>query len=311
MTEHFLDGSTTQPYWDRSIEPRLIIDPGDTVVFDCPEPCGQVTPEWDDNDLEEIDFELIHALVGSVYVNGAKPGDALEVEVLELEHKGWGWTGHLKGFGLLADDFEYAYLHHWELVDDYCDFGLNDIRVPFEPFCGTMGVAPRDAGRINTIPPRANAGNIDIRHLNPGSIAWFPVFAEGALFACGDCHSAQGSGEVCGTGIESPMVATLRFNVRADMAIRELQFRTPGPLTMADAHGYHVTTSNGPDLFENSRNAIRAMIDWLVRTEGINSSQAYLLCSVAADLMISEIVDAPNWIVSAYFPMSVLGSHRS
>ncbi len=96
MTEHYLDDSVTQPFWDNSIEPRLEIEPGDTVVFDCPEPCGQVTSEWSDNDLANIDFSPIHALVGSVFVKGAKPGDSLEVEVLEMEHKGWGWSGHLK-----------------------------------------------------------------------------------------------------------------------------------------------------------------------------------------------------------------------
>ena len=121
MSEHFLDGSVTQPFWDNSVTPRLEIDPGDTVVFDCPEPCGQVTPDWDDEKLANIDFAPIHALVGSVYVKGAKPGDALQVEILDLKHKGWGWSGHLQHFGLLADDFDFAYIHHWKLEgDQYC-----------------------------------------------------------------------------------------------------------------------------------------------------------------------------------------------
>ncbi len=305
MTEHYLDGSVTQSFWDHEVEPRLVIDPGDSVVFDCPEPCGQVTPDWTSEDLANIDFDQIHALVGSVYVTGAEPGDTLEVEIVELEHKGWGWTGHLKGFGLLAEDFDHAYIHHWDISDDVCHFGVNGIKVPFEPLCGTMGVAPASAGRINTIPPRENAGNIDIRHLNPGSVAWFPVLVEGALFACGDCHSAQGSGEVCGTGIESPMVVKLRFELRKDLPVDELQFRTPGRLTGADSDGYHVTTAHGPDLLENSKNAVRAMIDWLVEDQGITRSQAYVLCGAAADLMISEVVNAPNYVVSAYMPLSL------
>lgn len=304
MTEHYLDGSVTQPFWDHSVEPRLVIDPGDSVVFDCPEPCGQVTPDWTDEDLGDIDFGKIHALVGSVYVNGAEPGDTLEVEVLEMKHRDWGWTGHLKDFGLLAEDFDYAYIHHWDLEDEVCHFGVNNIEIRFEPFCGTMGVAPREAGRLDTIPPRENAGNIDIRHINPGSVAWFPVLVDGALFACGDCHSAQGSGEVCGTGIESPMVVTLRFGLRKDLHVDQLQFRTPSPLTRADTDGYHVTTAHGRDLLKNSKDAVRAMIDWLMEKEGLTPSQAYVLCSAAADLMISEVVDAPNWIVSAYMPLS-------
>jgi len=308
MAEHFLDGSVTQPFWDNSIEPRLEIEPGDTVTFDCPEPCGQVTPEWTHDDLAQIDFAPIHALVGSVYVKGAKPGDALEVEVLDMKHKGWGWSGHLQGFGLLAEDFDFAYIHHWNLEGDRCHFGAGDIILPFQPFCGCMGVAPAEPGRINTIPPRQNGGNIDIRDLGPGSKAWLPVFVDGALFACGDCHSAQGDGEVCGTGIESPMTVTLRFNVRRDLAVKEIQFETPSPLTVLDSKGFHAATAHGPDLVENARNAVRYMIEWLVSVHGLTRSQAYILCSEAADLKISEIVDAPNFIVSAYMPLSIFNS---
>jgi acetamidase/formamidase len=134
---------------------------------------------------------------------------------------------------------------------------------------------------------------------------WFPVFVEGALFSCGDCHSAQGDGELGGTGIESPMTVTLRFSVRKDFSVKELQFETTRPLARADSRGYHVTTANGPDLMENAKNAARYMIDWIVDTYDITRSQAYVLCSTAADLKISEIVDAPNFIVSAYMPLSI------
>lgn len=305
MAEHFLDGSVTQPFWDNSVEPRLVIEPGDVVVFDCPEPCGQVTPQWTSEDLANIDFGVIHALVGSVFVKGAQPGDALEVEMLDFKHKGWGWSGHLKGFGLLADDFDYAFIHHWKLEGDKCLFGVKDIVLPFAPFCGTMGVAPKEPGRIPTIAPGFNGGNVDIRDLGVGTTLWMPVFVEGALFACGDCHSSQGQGELCGTGIESPMTVTLRFNVRKDMIIKELQFQKPSPLSKNDTRGYHVTTAHGPDLYENARNATRYMIDWLESTKGLTRSQAYVLCSEAADLVISEIVDAPNYIVSTYMPLSI------
>ena len=305
MAEYYLDATVTQPYWDNSIEPRLEVEAGDTVVLETPEPCGQVTPEWTDEDLANIDFALIHALVGSIYVKGAGPGDTLEVGVLELKHKGWGWSGHLQHFGLLAEDFDYAYIHHWKLEGDTCYFGVKDIELPFQPFCGTMGVAPREPGRIDTIPPRWNGGNIDIRDLGPGAKVWFPVFVEGALFACGDCHSAQGDGELCGTGVESPMTVTLRLDVRKDLTVDEIQFQTPSPLTRTDTQGYHATTAHGPDLMENARNATRYMIDWLVENKGLTRSQAYILCSQAADLKISQIVDAPNFIVSAYMPLSI------
>lgn len=305
MREHFLDGSVTQPFWDNSVTPRLEIDPGDTVIFDCPEPCGQVTPEWTDEMLANISFDPIHALVGSVYVKGAKPGDALQVEIMDFKHKGWGWSGHLQHFGLLAEDFDFAYIHHWRLEGDQCHFGVQGITVPFEPFCGCMGVAPQEPGRFTTIAPGKFGGNIDIRDLRMGTVGWFPVFVDGALFACGDCHSAQGDGELGGTGVESPMSVTLRFNVRKDVSVRELQFETTKPLSRADSRGYHVTTANGPDLMENAKNAARYMIDWMVDTFDITRSQAYVLCSTAADLKISEIVDAPNFIVSAYVPLSI------
>ena len=305
MTEHYLDDSVTQPFWDNSVEPRVEVESGDTVVMDVPESCGQVTPDWDDEQLANIDFAKIHALIGSIYVKGAKPGDTLQVEVLAMEHKGWGWNGHLQGFGLLAEDFETAYIHHWQLEGDRCLFGVNDIVLPYEPFFGTMGVAPAEDGRLDTIPPRINGGNVDIRDLGLGSTVWLPVLVEGALFACGDCHAAQGHGEVCGTGVESPMRTTIRISARKDLAVKELQFQTGSPLTKADNAGYHVTNAHGPDLMENAKNAVRYMIDWLVANHGLTRSQSYCLCSTAADLKISEIVDAPNWMVSAYMPLGI------
>ncbi len=306
MAEHYLDSSVTQPFWDNSVNPRLEIDPGDVVVFDCPEPTGQITPDWIADDLlTRYDHTLAHALIGSVYVKGAEPGDTLEAEVLDFQHKGWGWSGHLPGFGLLADDFDFPYLHHWRIEGEACHFGVKDIVVPFQPFCGVMGVAPAEPGRLDTIPPRVNGGNVDIRHLGRGARVWLPVLVDGALFACGDCHSAQGDGEVCGTGIESPMTVTLRFQVHKGRTIPELQFQTTRPLDKLTDQTYFVTTAHGPDLMENAQNAVRYMIDWLVDTKGLTRSQAYVLCSAAADLKISEIVDLPNFIVSAYMPLQM------
>ena len=170
-----------------------------------------------------------------------------------------------------------------------------------------MGVGPREAGRFTTIPPRENAGNIDIRHLTPGSRAFFPVLVPGALFSCGDCHSAQGDGEVNGTGIETKMSVTLTFNLQKNAHIPELRFITPPgkKLTVADEGGYYVATAHGPDLYKNSQQAIRYIIDYLSSEHHMTREQAYCLCGAAVDLKISEIVDAPNWIVSAYLPLSI------
>jgi acetamidase/formamidase len=308
MAEHYLDDSVVHAFWDKSYPPRLEIDPGDTVVFECREAVdGQVTPDSDHEAAANLDFSRIHPLTGPVFVKDAQPGDVLVVDILNLQHKGWGWNGHLPGFGLLADDFDFPFVQHWRLEGESCFFRDKDkVEVPYEPFCGVMGVAPEEEERLNTIPPRFNGGNIDIRGLTIGATLYLPVWAEGGLFSTADCHSAQGDGEVTGTGIETPMTVTLRFNVRKDMSLSELQFTTPSPLTKADSQGYHCTTAHGPDLFVNSQNAVRYMIDWLETNHGFARSQAYCLCSAAADLKISEIVDAPNWIVSCYLPLSVL-----
>jgi acetamidase/formamidase len=307
MTTHHLDDSQPHAFWDNAHPPRLRIEPGDTVALDTLEAsANQITPNSMHAAAGALNFDPIHPLTGPVYIEGAQPGDALEVEILNLEHKGWGWNAVIPGFGLLADDFPNPYLHHYKLHSHECEF-RPDIRIPYEPFCGVMGVAPRDPGRLNTIPPRANGGNLDIRHLTSGTRVFFPVWAPGALFSCGDCHAAQGDGEVNGTGIETPMTVTLRFNVVKNANLPELRFVTPAgkKLTVADSGGYYVTTAHGPDLFQDAQQAIRYMIDHLVANYQMSREQAYCLCGAAVDLKISEIVDAPNWIVSAYLPLGI------
>ncbi len=306
MAEHYLDDSVTQPFWDNSVSPRLEIDPGDTVVIECAEPAGQVTPEWTVTELEKRDSSKVHALSGSIFIRGAQPGDVLQVEILDMKHKGWGWSAHMTGVGLLPEDFDFHYIHHWRLAGDTCfSTELDNIRIPFEPHPGVVGVAPKAPGRIDTNPPRENGGNLDVRDMTLGSTVWLPVFVEGALFATGDCHAAQGQGEVCITGIESPMTMTMRFDVRKDVNLKEVQLFRASPITKLDTKGYHITTAHGPDLMENARNCVRYMIDWLTETYGMNRSQAYILCSVAGDLKISEIVDAPNWVVAFHMPLAV------
>ena len=174
MSQHYLDDSVTQPFWDNSVTPRLTIDPGDTVVIECAEPVGQVGPDSSADDLASLDFSKVHALTGSIAINGAAVGDTLEVEILDMQHKGWGWTGHIPHFGLLQEDFDFAYIHHWELDGEVCHFGVNGITLPFEPFPGCVGVAPLEPGRLDTIPPRFNGGNVDTRDLVVGSRFWLP-----------------------------------------------------------------------------------------------------------------------------------------
>jgi acetamidase/formamidase len=307
MATHHLDDSQPHAFWDNSYPPRLRIQPGDTVVFETLEAsANQVRPQSSHDAVAHLDFGVIHPLTGPVYVEGAEPGDGLSVEITSLKHKGWGWNAVIPGFGLLGDDFPNAYLHHYKLTGGRCIF-RDDIVIPYEPFCGVMGVGPKEPGRVNTIPPRQNAGNVDIRHLTPGTKVTFPVLVPGALFSCGDCHSAQGDGEVNGTGIETPMTVTLRFRLLKGANTPELRFITPPgkKLTVADEGGYFVTTAHGPDLFKDAQQAVRYMIDYLASEYTMTREQAYCLCGAAVDLKISEIVDAPNWIVSAYLPLSL------
>jgi acetamidase/formamidase len=307
MATHHLDDTQPHAFWDNSYPARLRIQPGDTVVFETLEAsAGQVGPDSPAEVVGNLNFDLIHPLTGPVYVEGAEPGDALVVDIVSIKHKDWGWNAVIPGFGLLAEDFPDPYLHIYKLGETTCEF-RQDIQIPYEPFCGVMGVGPREAGRFNTIPPRENAGNIDIRHLTPGSRAFFPVLVPGALFSCGDCHSAQGDGEVNGTGIETKMSVTLTFNVQKNAHIPELRFITPPgkKLTVTDEGGYYVTTAHGPDLYKNSQQAIRYIIDYLSSEHKMTREQAFCLCGAAVDLKISEIVDAPNWIVSAYLPLSI------
>lgn len=303
MTTHHLDDTAPHAFWDRTQPPRLTVEPGATVVFETLEGTGQVTPSTASTTLAELRPELIHPLTGPVAIDGAAPGDTLEVEVVSLAHKGWGWNGVIPGFGLLGDEFPEPYIHHYELTESTCVF-RDDIRVPFEPFCGVMGVAPSDPGRLDTAPPRENGGNVDIRHLTAGARLFLPVLVAGALFSCGDCHAAQGDGEVNGTGIESPMTVTLRFHLHRRHT-DALAFIAPSPLTAADRAGWLATTGRGPDLFTCARDAVRRMIDHLGQSRGLTPEEAYCLCGAAVDLRISEIVNEPNWIVSAYLPLAI------
>jgi acetamidase/formamidase len=310
MTEHVLERGKVHYKWDNSLEPVLEIEPGDIVHCETEEVTdGQVTAGCPASVLSSIDFGRLYPLAGPIFVRGAEPGDVLEVEILRLQPLDWGWTGILPGLGLLAEDFTEPYIRHFDLRNGEHAALREDIRIPLQPFCGTMGVATDEAGQHAVLPPTKGAGNIDTRHLNVGARLSLPVFVPGAMFSAGDCHAAQGDGEVCVTGIECPMAFSLRFQVRKDRRVKpwRYQFVTPpGSLQpRSDERGYFACTALGPDLMENAKNAVRDLIEWLGTEHGLSPEDAYVLCSLAADLKISQIVDQPNWGVSAYLALSV------
>lgn len=293
--------------WDNALPPALEVEPGDTVHYDLQEVSGgQITQTSTVADLARMDMDRVYPLAGPVLVKGARPGDVLEVHILDLRPGDWGWTAIIPGLGLLAQDFTEPHLRIWDLRTGTDAALRDDIHILLDPFCGTMGVATDEAGTFPVMPPGKFGGNMDIRHLTRGTTLLFPVWVDGALFSCGDAHAVQGDGEVCISAIEAPMRATLRFGIRKGLRLPSPQFVTPGPLTSRhDAKGYYATTGIAPDLMEGARAAVRAMIDHLVRTYRLSREDAYILCSVAVDLKISEVVDVPNWIVSAYLPLSI------
>lgn len=292
--------------WDNSIAPLATVESGDVVELETKEASdGQIVPGCSTDVLATLDFSVIHPLTGPVAVVGAEPGDMLEVEVLDIRSKEWGWTAIIPGFSLLADEFTEPYLNVWELHEDHAYFKPN-IRIPLEPFCGVMGVAPAEPGSLDTIPPRLNGGNIDIKQLVKGSKLFLPVLHQGALFSLGDAHAAQGDGEVCGTAIEGPMVVTVRFGLHKGVSIPELQYTTPGSaVEKANKKGYYVTTGHSPDLFVAAQKAVRNMIAHLTKHYDLTRPEAFALCSVTVDLRVSEIVDAPNWLISAFLPLDI------
>ncbi|MFW6153005.1 MAG: acetamidase/formamidase family protein [Halobacteriota archaeon] len=295
--------------WDRTIDPVLEVASGDVVRFECRDAVDrQIDLESGPEDFANVSFDPVHPLTGPVRVEGATPGDVLEVELLEFQHKGWGYTGFLPGemgLGLLPQDFPEADVYIWDLDGNRGHF-VDGIEVPLHPFPGTIGVAPAAEGPHDTLPPRDVGGNMDVKHLTAGSTLYLPVEVDGALFSIGDCHAAQGDGEVCVTGIEAEMFVTARLSVRSDMEIDQPQFSSEGPYTPSgfDERMYG-TTGISDDLMEATRLAVRHMIDHLHAEHGLTRGEAYILCSSIVDLKINEVVDQPNWVVSAYLPESI------
>jgi acetamidase/formamidase len=295
--------------WDNARPPAQTVAPGDVVEFkDIDALCGQLTKESTAAALATLDFARVNPVAGPIYVDGAEPGDALKVTLLDFAGVGWAWTGIVPGFGLLAEDFPEASLHIWSYDTSFKQPAAlaRFARVPLKPFCGTVGVVQPEVGSFSTIPPYQTGGNMDIRDLTIGVSLYLPVQVKGALFSIGDPHCAQGDGEVCGTAIESIASVTARIELVKGERLRFPRYETPGPVTRhLDAKGYEVTTGIGPDLMEASKNAVRGMIERLGRWRAMDPAHAYMLCSVCADLRISEIVDRPNWVVSCYLPRVV------
>jgi acetamidase/formamidase len=307
-TTHKLDAQQVHHEWNNALAPRLTIDPGDTVVFDTRDASDHYYSRKSTHpDVIARGPFRGHPLTGPVSVRGAAPGDTLVIEILDVRPAlDFGWTAIRPGRGLLPEsDFAQPFLNIWDLDGGVARMGKR-VAVPIEAFPGVMGVALEEPGGHSTMPPRRSGGNMDIRQLTSGATLFLPVLVPGALFSVGDAHGAQGDGEVCITAVEMSAQCTLRFDLRRGRTVPEPQLRSPRPPAGEGRRGpWYATTANGPDLYASSQQAIRYMIDHIVREHGLSREEAYIVCSVAVDLKISEIVDAPNWIVSAFLPESI------
>jgi acetamidase/formamidase len=308
MTEHSLAAERLHFAWDNSLPPVLEIEAGDTVTIETWDANGhRYTPASKSTDIIPPKPFPGHALTGPIAVRGARPGDTLVVDVLEVRPDTWGWTAFGPGRGLLPDDFKVPYLRIWDLSDGLTARGMAGVQVPLAPFCGVMGVALAAPGTHSTIPPRRVGGNMDVRQITAGTTLYLPIEVEHALFSVGDAHGVQGDGEVCVTAVEMDSTTRLRFSL-SEVPIKEPQIRLPGPPTTIGG-AYHGCTAHAPDLMEAARNATRHLIEWLCREAHLSAEDAYALSSVAAELRISQVVDAPNWTVTAFFPLTVLQAH--
>jgi len=289
--------------FSRTIPPVIRVHDGAIIEVHTQEASdGLVKPGMTDEAYRQAIYvldpdEFGHPLAGPVYVEGAGPGDTLAVTLHQIEVEDWGWTDSDPNWAYLGDELEELYLKTYVFGDDkkYATFSDN-IVIPLRPFPGVMGVAPDTDEMLSTIPPRANGGNMDDPDIVEGTTIYFPIFVEGALFSIGDTHAAQGHGEVSGTAIEAPMRIIYEINVLKDRRrITEPQYETDD---------FYAVTAFALTLDEAAKKATRFMIDYLVQERGLERHEANMLCSIAADLKIAEVVDQ-NVLVSMHISKSL------
>ena len=308
MAEHQLSAPPTHSVWNNQLTPRLRIAPGDTVHLACQDSSGaQVHPLTTVEDFQHIDRTRIHALTGPIAIDGALPGDVLEVNILSVEHIGWGWTSIIPGLGFLDQRFTSPYLFHWHLEEDLTH-SLAPATIPLRPFCGVMGIAQTNPGEFRTRPPGPFGGNMDVRELSTGATLYLPVQVPGALFSAGDAHAAQGDGEVCINGIECPANVSLRFQLHKHQPLTgPIIESTPQPNPSGPAW---LIVESHEDALEAARTATSRMIDLLIAHWAFTPEHAYILCSVAMDLKLSQVVNRPMTTVSASIYKSILPSRK-
>ena len=302
MPHHHLHSSPETCHWgyfDAKLKPALTVASGDEVTIETVSGGPEVLPDKNKfhipPELAEIHAKCErqlqgHILTGPVAVAGAEPGDVLEVDILDVQlRQDWGWNLIRPLAGTLPDDF-----HETRILNIPLDrermvgrmpWGLD---LPLKPFFGVMGVAPPPGwGRITSLIPRAMGGNLDNKELGAGGKLYLPVFVPGALFSCGDGHGVQGDGEVCVTAIETALQGRFRLTLRKDLRL---------DYPRAETADHYMTMAMDPDLDQCVVRALRDMIVLLGEKRNLSREDAYTLCSLAADLRVTQTVNGSKGI---------------
>lgn len=281
-------------YFDAALPPVLSVASGDTVELTSWTAGDPHHLHPDRSRVDPLHLEALercprgpasHFVTGPVFVEGAVPGDVLQVDILSVVPvEDWGYTAVWPLLGTLPYDFEETVLIHPDLDVVNGTVGLPwGKTLPLAPFCGIVAVAPPPAwGRCSSVPPRKFGGNMDNKELRPGTTLYLPVFNEGALFCAGDGHAVQGDGEVCITAVEASVRASFRLTVRKD-----LDYAFP----FAETPTHLMSIGLDEDLDDAARQAVREMIDHICRRTALTRAQAYMLCSLAGDLRVTQTVD--------------------
>lgn len=301
MANHILKSHLDTVHWgyfDATVPPVMAIDSGDRVTIETLSGAPDVMPKAGSGfalppELPEIHAKVPrklpgHLLTGPVAIKGAMPGDALEVDIEKIElRQTWGYNAIRPLSGALPGEFDEVRIVHIPL-DHQKNVGKLawGAEVPLRPFFGVMGVAPPPAwGMVSSLPPNRHGGNLDNKELVAGAKLILPVHVPGANFSCGDGHGAQGDGEVCVTAIETALTGTFKFTLRKGLKLRWPRAETPT---------HQITMAFDPDLDQAAKIALREMIALICERKNLSREDAYMLCSLAADLRVTQLVNGNN-----------------
>jgi acetamidase/formamidase len=298
VSQQFLLQSSPQTchwgFFDAALPPVMTVRSGDTVTVECVSGGGECLPVPAGFDILPDHDAILgamqpklgpHILTGPIAVEGAVPGDVLQIDIQAVDmRQAWGWTVIRPLMGTLPEDFPKAKLWH-TAIDINRRVGTLPWgpEIALKPFFGILGVAPPpEWGALGSVEPRCYGGNIDLKELVAGTTLYLPVWAPGALFSVGDGHAVQGDGEVCLTALETALRGTFKLTLRKDMKLS---------LPMAETPTHAITLAFDPDLDDAAKQALRAMIGQIVSRTGLPADDAYMLCSLAADVRITQLVD--------------------